>query len=249
MGILSIAKIIPQLITTVIYSLISTFLPNMTELYANQKQEQLVMSIKQSMGIIGMMINIPIALLIAFGDILFTLWFPTQNARLLHILSILTISPWAVVGQATILHNIFTIVNRIRLNSILVVVTGLLNVLIVFILLKTTDWGLYAVAGVSAVLSVTRNLLYTVPYGAKYINAPWYIFYPDILKSVVSVSVISALGYILKILIVNYNWSNLTLISMVLSLIGLVFNFYLIYNKNDRKHLLHKLKIKFIRNR
>lgn len=249
MGILSIAKIIPQLITTVLYSLISTFLPNMTELYANQKQEELVMSVKQSMRIIGMIINIPIALLIAFGDILFTLWFPTQNAQLLHILSMLTIAPWAVVGQATILHNIFTIVNRIRLNSILIVATGFLNVLIVLIFLKTTDWGLYAVAGVSAVLSVTRNLLYTVPYGAKYINAPWYTFYQDIFKSVASVSVISAIGYIFKFKVINYNWLNLIILSSLLILIGLVFNFYLIYNKNERKFIVDKITAKVLRNR
>ena len=43
-----------------------------------------------------------------------------QDARLLQTLSILTVLPWAFMGQATIIHNIFTIVNRIRLNSILV---------------------------------------------------------------------------------------------------------------------------------
>jgi len=246
MGILSIAKIIPNLINMILNSMISTFLPNMTELYAQKKQVELVASIKQSMRIIGMIINIPIALLIAYGDVLFTVWFPTQDARLLQTLSILTVLPWAFMGQATIIHNIFTIVNRIRLNSILVTLTGFLNVLIVFILLKTTNLGLFAVAGVSAILSILRNGIYTVPFGAKYIHEPWYIFYPDIIKSILSVTSISTIGLLIKTQAHNYTWFNLIILSAVLSFIGVAFNFIIIYRKDDRKHIIDKIKRKII---
>lgn len=244
MGILSIAKIIPNLINMILNSIISTFLPNMTELYAHKKQGELVASIKQSMRIIGMIINIPIALLIAYGDILFTVWFPTQDASLLQTLSILTVLPWAFMGQATIIHNIFTIVNRIRVNSILVTLTGLLNVLIVFILLKTTNLGLFAVAGVSAILSIIRNGLYTVPFGAKYIDEPWYIFYPDIFKSVISVTLISTIGILLKTKVNDYTWFNLIILSAVLTFIGVAFNFVIVFRKSDRKYIVDKIKSK-----
>lgn len=247
MGILSIAKIIPNLINMILNSMISSFLPNMTELYAHQKHEELVATIKQSMRIIGMIINIPIALLIAFGDVLFTVWFPTQDAQLLQLLSVLTVLPWAFMGQATIIHNIFTIVNRIKLNSILITLTGLLNVIIVFILLKTTQMGLFAVAGVSAVLSVLRNGLYTVPFGAKYIHKPWYTFYPDLIKSVLSVTLISSLGLMLKSQMSAYSWPNLIMMSFVLSVMGMGLNFMIIFRKNDRKNIISLIKSKLLR--
>lgn len=234
MGILAIAKTVPNMINSILNSLISTFMPNLTELYANNKVDDLIKTIRQSMKIIGMIINIPIALLIAYGDILFSLWFPTQNAELLQILSIITIFPWAVIGQATIIHNLFTVLNKIKINSILVCLTGLLNVLVVFILLKTTSLGLFAVAGVSTIFSILRNLIYTVPFGAIYINQKWYIFFPEIFKSVVSVIIISLIGSIIKMYIYRYSWKNLIAISIITTIIGIGINLIIVLNREDR---------------
>ena len=235
MGILAIAKTIPNMINGILNTMIATFMPNLTELYAKEKTDELVISIKQSMKIIGMIINIPIAILIAYGDILFSLWFPTQDAELLQVLSIITIFPWAVMGQATIIHNIFTVLNKIKVNSLLVCFTGLLNVLVVFILLKTTSLGLFAVAGVSTIFSIIRNMCYTVPFGAIYIGKKWNTFFPEIIKSIGSVCVISIIGYILKIFIVKYSWLSLIEFSIITAIIGFMFNYNIVLNKEDRK--------------
>ena len=235
MGILAIAKTIPNMINGILNTMIATFMPNLTELYAKEKTDELVSSIKQSMKIIGMIINIPIAILIAYGNILFSLWFPTQDAELLQVLSIITIFPWAVMGQATIIHNIFTVLNKIKVNSLLVCFTGLLNVLVVFILLKTTSLGLFAVAGVSTIFSIIRNMCYTVPFGAIYIEKKWNTFFPEIIKSIGSVCVISIIGYILKIFIVKYSWLSLIEFSIITAIIGFMFNYNIVLNKEDRK--------------
>ncbi len=235
MGILAIAKTIPNMINGILNTMIATFMPNLTELYAKEKTDELVSSIKQSMKIIGMIINIPIAILIAYGNILFSLWFPTQDAELLQVLSIITIFPWAVMGQATIIHNIFTVLNKIKVNSLLVCFTGLLNVLVVFILLKTTSLGLFAVAGVSTIFSIIRNMCYTVPFGAIYIGKKWNTFFTEIIKSIGSVCVISIIGYILKIFIVKYSWLSLIEFSIITAIIGFMFNYNIVLNKEDRK--------------
>lgn len=234
MGILAIAKTVPGMINNILNTMISTFMPNITELYAKNKSDELAKSIKQSMKIIGMIINIPIAILIAYGDILFSLWFPTQNAQLLQILSIITIFPWAIIGQATIIHNIFTVLNKIKINSILVCFTGIVNVVVVFILLKTTSLGLFAVAGVSTVINILRNLIYTVPFGAIYINKKWHTFFPEILKSSCSVLFISAIGIFIKGFMDEYSWSNLIIFSVFTALIGFILNYFISLNKEDR---------------
>lgn len=241
MGVLAIAKTIPNLINNVLNTLISSFMPNLTELFAKGDKEGLKKDIKQSMKIIGMLINIPIALLIGFGDVLFSLWFPTQDANLLQILSILTIFPWAIMGQATIIHNIFTVVNKIKVNSILVCITGLLNVLVVFVLLKTTSFGLFAVAGVSSIMSILRNVIYTVPFGAIYIGCPWYTFFPEIVKATVSVALVGTISYVLKLFIPGISWIWLIIFAVAAVIIGLLFNFYLVLNKDDRKFIFTKI--------
>ena len=110
MGILAVAKIIPNVINMILHAMISTLLPDMTELYAKQKYDELVKSAKRYMKITGMIINIPIALLIAFGDILYALWFPTQDSGLLQLLSVITVLPWAIMGQTAIIHNILVVI-------------------------------------------------------------------------------------------------------------------------------------------
>ena len=241
MGILAIAKTIPNLINSVLNTLISSFMPNLTELFAKGDKEGLKNDIKQSMKIIGMLINIPIALLIGFGDVLFSLWFPTQDSDLLQILSVLTIFPWAIMGQATIIHNIFTVVNKIKVNSILVCITGLLNILVVFVLLKTTSLGLFAVAGVSSIMSILRNVIYTVPFGAIYIGCPWYTFFPEIAKATISVALVGLISYILKLFMPAISWIWLVVFALAAVIVGLLFNFYLVLNKDDRKFIFTKI--------
>lgn len=247
MGILSIVKIIPGLINALLATMVSTFLPSITEFYANGRSKEMVSFIRESMKLIGMLINIPIAVLIAYGDVLFSLWFPSQNAQLLHILSIITILPWAIMGQATIIHNLFNVLNRLKVNSMLVLTTGALNIIVVFILLKTTSLGLFAVAGVSSIFSILRNLLYTVPFGAKYIGQKWTTFYPEILKSMGSVIVISVIGLLLKKLMPLTTWLWVILFCMMTAGIGFLFNYLIVFNRNDRLRLKNMIKNKMKR--
>lgn len=242
MGILAVAKTIPSAINSLLGTMIASFMPNLTELYANNKTEELKHDIKQSMKIIGMIINIPIALLIGFGDVFYKLWVPSQDAELLQQLSIITIAPWIVMGQATIIHNIFTVVNKIKINSILVCTTGALNVVIVYILLKKSSLGLFAVAGVSSILSIVRNLTYTVPFGAIYIKCPWYTFYPEIGKSIVAVIVTSTISIALKKSMTDCTWLDLIIYGLIAGIVGLIFNYLFVLNKEDRNYVSNKIR-------
>lgn len=237
MGILAIAKTIPNMTSNILSSLIGTFLPNLTELYAQNKIPEMVKEIKYSMSIIGLIINIPIGILIGFGSMIFALWMPGQDALYLQILSVITIIPWAIIGNVNIIHNIFTILNKIKVNSILICVTGLLNVFIVYVLLKTTSLGLFAVAGVSSILSILRDLLYTVPYGAIYLGCNRFTFFPDVMKSVISVIAISVIATVIKRLIPFAAWKFLIPAVAVTALLGLLFNIMFVLTNETRTQL------------
>lgn len=249
MGILAISKTIPSFISRLLVTLASSFKPNMTELYAKNERELLKRSIKQAMKIIGMLIDLPIALFIGFGDVFFRLWVPTQDARLLHLLSILALTPFVVMGPATIIHSIFTVINKIKVNSLLVCATGFLSVFTVYGLLKNTGGGLFVIAGVSSVYSILRNVLYTVPFGAVYIKCPWHTFFPEIGKSILAVSVISGISFVLKRFMPEITWFWFLLFASLAGLIGVVLNFFLILNAKDRKLCLEKTLGKWMKSR
>lgn len=248
MGILAISKTIPTFISRLLVTLASSFKPNMTELYAKGELILLKKSVKQAMKIMGMLIDLPIALFIGFGDVFFRLWVPTQDAELLQILSVLALPPFVVMGPATIIHSIFTVINKIKVNSLLVCITGLLNVFTVFILLKNTSGGLFVIAGVSSVYSILRNVLYTVPFGAVYIKCPWHTFFPEIGKSILSVTVISGISIVLKKFMPGITWFWFLLFAGFAGVIGLILNFYLVLNTEDRELCLEKTIRKWFKN-
>lgn len=242
MGILAIVKIIPNIIGGILNSLVSVFMPSMTKVYATGNKIEFKKSISEAMSFVGIFLNIPIACVIVFGKNLFELWFPMQDSTLLLILSILSIIHWIVIGPVSIMHNVFTIINKIRTNSILVVFTGFLNILLVYIALKMTNWGLYAVVGISCILSIIRNLAYTLPFGAVYIGLPWYSFFPEIIKSGFCVIVNVIVGMIINYFWYPSSWISLLTIGMLFCIISLVINYIIFVNKETRHKLLLKIK-------
>lgn len=241
MGILAIVKTIPNIISNVLNSLVSIFMPSMTKVYATGTSKEFTKETKKAMNFVGIFLNLPIICLIVLGDVLFTLWFPTQDATLLHVLSILAISHWIVIGPVSIVHNVFTVINKIKVNSILVCITGLLNVGIVYVLLKTTSLGLYAIVAVSTSLSIIRNLFYTLIYGAKYIGEKWWTFFPEIFKSLLSIGIDLAIGITLKQIINPASWMDLIIVAAILCLISFVVNCLVSVSNEDKKMYFSKI--------
>lgn len=62
-----------------------------------------------------------------------------------------------------ILYNVFSTVNRVKTNSIVVVVSGIFSILLTITLIKYTNIGIYAVAGISTIVTLLRNMLFTLP--------------------------------------------------------------------------------------
>ena len=101
------------------------------------------------------------------------------------------------------------------------------------ILLKTTNLGIYAVAGVSTILNIIRAIVFAAPYGAKLLNLKWYTFFPDIIKSVLSVIILSILFYVTKIIMPVNSWFNLIISGGVAGTLGFILNIFLFLNKED----------------
>jgi len=244
MGILAIVKIIPNIIGTVLNNLVTVFMPTMVKVYAKDSKEKFKKTIKSSMRIVGIFLNIPIICLIVIGDNLFSLWFPTQDSNLIFVLSIISILHWIIIGPVSIINNVFTVINKIKVNSLLICITGAANVLIVYILLKITNLGIYAVVGTSCILSILRNLCYTLPFGAKLLGFKWNAFFPEILKSIFSTIINIMIGYIIKIFIIPNSWLELLVICIIIGIISLVINFVICFNKEEKQEFLVKINKK-----
>lgn len=246
MGTLAISRTVPMFITSLVAILASVFMPMFTIDFAKNNISGLIKDIKQSMKILGILIAVPISLLIVYGDIFYSLWVPTEDASLLQNLSVVSVITIAFSGSINTIYNIFTVTNKLKANAMWLIITGLINTLIVFLLLKTTTLGLYAIVGVSTIISILRNLLFTAPYGAKCLNVKWNMFYPEIFKSILSVIIGIIVALPFKVLLNVDSWLQLALIVIISALIGICLNILLILNKREREIFIRLIKNKLI---
>ncbi len=236
MGVLSLAKTIPALISSIVGSLVSVFSPNFTILFAQGKQKELHIAVRQSIKIMSVLANLPIIVLIVCGQRFFELWQPTQDAKMLQVLSLLTCAGLIFNGGINCIYDIFVVVNKLKVNAIALTVSGLLSTGIVFVLLKITDLGIFAVAGVSTCIIIVKNLLIVVPYGAKCLNMKWYELYPDVIKPVLFVAV----GSVICVFATHWltdGWISLLFSCAITGILSLGIGYFIILGKEERNYV------------
>lgn len=242
MGYLSVAKTIPALAASFNSTIANVFSPNLMKLYARNDMEGLKKAAKASMRFMCLFTSIPNAIMITMGKDFFDLWVPGQPSQLINILSVLTIINSCVTGPAQPLYQIFTITNKIKQSSLVLILYGALSVIFTCICLLFTNLGVYAVAGVSLLGSVIVALFYHIPYAAKYIGLPKSTFFPEIVKSVISTALLCGVGYIINMVMnQSSSWFMWFVGACLAGVIGLCINFVLILKKDERDAIFKRV--------
>ncbi len=237
MGILSVSKIIPNMINQVISSITSTLTPNLIYLYADGRIKEIQKKVGQNIKIVSLLSAIPMGIIFIYGKDFFQLWVPTLHASQLAILASLSMCGIVVAGIASCVTNIFSVFNRLRTNALVVILSGVLNVGIVFVLLKVTDWGIYVIAGVSPIVTILRILVFTLPYAAHCLRAPILSFHLYLLKGLSMVLVPCAISILMRNVFVPGNWIMFALSVLVVAFISLGILMFIALNHEERTEI------------
>lgn len=240
MGILSLSKIIPNYMQQLSISIRNAFAPELTINYAKEDKEAVLKDINRAMKITSIIMTIPIAIVVTLGDEFFTLWVPSQDAKLLQILSILSILGYMFMSGTQILFNVFSTVNKVKPNAIAMIISGIASTGITLALIKFTHFGIYAVAGVSTFCNLIRNMLFTVPVTAKYLGYKWNKFYPQVLITIASSLGLLVIYHFIAMILPGGSWLELIFSAGVLGIIGLIINVFIVLSKSERKFLFNK---------
>lgn len=242
MGYLSVAKTVPTLVASFNSTIANVFSPNLMMLYAKDDIEGLKKATKTAMKFMCLFVSIPNAILITMGKEFFDLWVPGQPSKMINILSVLTIINSVITGPTQPLYQIFTITNKIKQSSIVMIIYGAVSVLMTYVCLQVTDLGVYAVAGVSLIGSLIVALFYHIPYAAKYIGLPKRTFFPEIGISILSTAILCGVGLIINYFMeLNSSWVMWFTGACLTGIIGLFINVMIILNKEERKKLWNRL--------
>lgn len=244
MGVLSLSKTLPNYIQQFSVSIRNAFAPELTINYATGNKQAVLRDINRAMKMTSIILTIPIAGIVVLGDRFFALWVPSQDARLLQTLSVLAILGYMFTSGTQILYNVFTTVNRVKVNAIAMLISGVISTSITLFFIYFTDLDIYAVAGVSTIVNLVRNMTFTLPATAKYLGFRWYQFYPQVGTTVISSLIIIALGECVKPFLPSGSWVAFFAAAIVVGGIGLLVNYCLILNKEERMLLIGKVKKK-----
>lgn len=240
----AIAKTAPTLILSLLSMLSGTFTALFNILYAKGQMDQVVREIRKSMVTVGMLIGLPIGFLCVFSDVFYTLWVPGQDVEMLKWMTIITVLPMICGGSINPIFGIFSVTNKLKIPSLVVLGAGLLQTLVIFILLKTTSLGIWAIVGVSALQGFIRNSLFSPSYGAICLGKKWTTFFPTMFRGIAGVLVVILIGVLYRHFFYVDSWITFFLAGAIVCGLSLIANSMVMLKKSERAYLVNTVKNK-----
>ena len=244
MGQLAIAKTLSSVFGTLIATVSNIFAPTLTIDYAKNDVSEMLHNLKLGMKITGFFTSIPFIGLVVVGKEFLTLWIPNQDIQTIYNLTIITLGGCIISGIINPLYSVYTITNKIKADALVRVGTGFLTIIVVFILLNTTNMGIYAVASVSVIIGFFVNFFFVPTYAAHCLKQKLISFYPLMLRYMGVEFIMLVVFMLIKNVLYLNNWINLFLSCIFLGLVGLLINYLLLFNKYERLYFINILRRK-----
>lgn len=241
MGYLSIAGTMPNAVSTSISSFGYLFTPQLLEHASHKEYGLLVKDVKNSIKFMTAISSIPIAFLIGFGQQFYTLWTPNTDIITVYLLSVCVILPNFTGSTINSVNYLYSVVNKVKWPAIVLSITGIINILVIFLLLKITNLGVFSIVIVSATLGFIRNIVFNAPYAAHCIGQRYSIFWGEMFKSFILLSASSLLCFAVSRAVLIDSWFKLIAVGGVMSLVVGVGISMIILTKDQRKFLLLKI--------
>ena len=217
------------------------FQPNFLKNYAENDTKSLIGNLKFSMKISGMLSNIAFAIVVSVGYIYYKLWVPTQDCDLLYRLTIIAVATSIFEGPVYPLYYIYTLTVKNKIPCMITIAGGILNILGMYLMIKYTQLGVYAVFITTAIIMLAINGISNPIYMSKCLKIPKTTFYGVLARHVVSCSVITVLFCFVSKYFVITSWGSFIASCVVLVLLGIIIHALIMFNKDEWKSLAKRI--------
>lgn len=245
MGILTLSKMLYMTQIQLSGAITRAFAPQLTIDYSIQDKDRMNKNISFSMNITTLILSLSSAGFIVFGKEFFSLWIPKEDASLLALLSSISLMTYSLSSGIQISYNIFNTTNTVKYGAIAQLVSGICVVILNVVLIKTTTIGIYCIPVVGVLCNSLRTFCFVVPFTFKKIGIKKKTFIYLILKSVICFLVCFCSAILVRHFIYPNSWLLLCLDAIIVSLLSLIINFFVIFDKNSLfylKKFLNKFK-------
>lgn len=246
MGFLSLTKFIPNAIYILLGIIVPIFLPEMLKAYAQSDMGKLKKTLDLSFKAIFLVVLLPLSVFFVYGEVFFHLWLPTQDAKALHILSVITLVPFIVHGTIETVYHVFVITNKLRIASFWGIFISVFNFVLVILLCLYSSLGIYSIPVAALISGVLSHLTFTPLYAAYCLQESRWYFFKKIIKGLAGFLVLIAISYGWKQLdlFTVDNWLKFVLNCFIIGLLLLIVTLFMNFDASTRADVVRRIRQK-----
>ena len=193
------------------------------------------------MRICGYFSNVAFAGFVALGGLYYKLWLPSEDTKLLHMLTIVTVLGSVTAGVMRPIYYVYTLTLKNKLPCWITIAGGFLNVVSMYVLLKYTQMGVYAIVSTTTVIMLCINLFFNPVYAAYNLKISVKVYYKVIFKHLISAAIMVG-GFIgIARVIRPSSWIGLIVSAIIMCISGLIIHVLIMCNMDEKLFLIKKI--------
>lgn len=220
-GQISVAKSIGVIFSTLNSTLAQPFQPGLIRAYSENNTENLVYEVRKTMRISGYFSAVFLAGFVALGKVYIHLWLPSQDYEYLYLLSVINIGHNLTGGVMQPIYYINTLTLKNKVPCVITIISGFANVVAMYLLLKYTNLGAFAVVATTMVIMLSINLFFNPIYSAKCLGIQPAPFYAAIFRHVLGVIVLVGIFAGICRIMAPASWASMIGAAVVMAIIAL----------------------------
>ncbi|MBQ9086061.1 MAG: oligosaccharide flippase family protein [Clostridia bacterium] len=240
-GQLAVVKTVSTIFSTMFQLLSQPLQPLQLKAFVEDEKEKQVRLFRLGIKLNGVISNVAFGFLAVFGMEYYTLWTPSQDIGVIHMISIITIIGTVIEGAVYPLYYIYTLTVKNKIPCYVTVVSGFLNVVGMYFLIRYTEMDVYAVVITTTILSWLVNFVFNPMYSAHCLGVSKWTFYPSLLRHILSSGVITMAFYLLRILYRPSTWTGLFLVGGICLVLGAIIHLMIVLDRVDREMIFKKI--------
>lgn len=247
MGNLSTSRTIPNAITTIINTVGTIFTPTFVYYYSQNKINDIVEQAKKSIRINGLILLVPVSGVIGFAQPFYSLWLKDTDpatVKTIILLSSITVVQAYFNSSTSALSQLSVVTNKLKLPVFVSFGAGILNIIAVLIVAKTTNLGVLTLSLTSTVIMSCRYIFFNSWYAAKVLNTKSKYFYKTLLKTLSPIPLLLAFYFFVANRVVLNSWLKLIVVCGICGIIGYIISGLIILPKQDIKDIFNKIRSK-----
>lgn len=242
MGLLSIARTMPNNMTSIVSTIAPIFTPVFIAFYAKKNIKGLFDSVNKSITTMAMILFVPISGFIVFSHDFYSLWqtsLSDDELMIVTILSTITIVQSYFDSTTSTMAQLSVVTNKLKIPVFVSFGCGIVSVIVEIFLITTTELGIYSIVLSTTIVMLIRYIMFNSIYAAYCLGQPRTCFFPIAFKSWLSIPILIATMSAIKIVMPIHSWLDFCVDIFICGFLGYV-EMLLMYNRKEVYRCINK---------